>query len=63
MTTTWDLYDYDTAELIRPATVEELWASARAARRDGGRGVINVADQGDRPCYVVGDVDLGEDDE
>lgn len=52
----WDLMDYNTAEVIRPATHDELVASAEAAKRDGGAGVINVADQGDRPCYVVGEV-------
>lgn len=47
------LYDYNTAEPIRPATNEELAASIEAAERDGGAGVILVDDQGDRRCYVV----------
>lgn len=44
-----DLYDYDTADVIRPATREEREASLAAAERDGGSGVIEVDG---RSCYV-----------
>jgi hypothetical protein len=37
-----NLYDYDTAERLRPATPEELAASLEAAERDGGAGVIDL---------------------
>lgn len=43
------LYDYDTAERIRPATADELAASIAAAERDGGAGVIEVDG---RRCYA-----------
>jgi len=46
------LYDYATAEYIRPATTDELAASVAAAEHDGGVGVILVDDQGNRRCYV-----------
>jgi len=49
---TADLYDYKTGDIIRPATEEELTASAERAKYDGGAGVITV-DGTD--CYVVGD--------
>lgn len=52
-TNTAALYDYNTAEFIRPAAAEELAASIEAATKDGGAGVILVADQGDRRCYVA----------
>lgn len=45
-----DLYDYDTAELIREATPEEHEASKAAATLDNGRGVIVVDG---RSCYVA----------
>jgi hypothetical protein len=45
------LHDYNTAEYLRPATPEEHRASIRAARFDGGAGVI-VLDDG-RRCYVA----------
>lgn len=48
-----DLYDYQTGEWIRGATVAELRASVKAAKTDGGAGVILVDDQGERRCYVV----------
>lgn len=48
-----NLYDYNTGELIRPATPDELAASIEAADRDGGAGVILVEDQGIRRCYVA----------
>lgn len=44
-----DLYDYETATIIRPATVDELGASIDAATRDGGAGVILVDG---RKCYA-----------
>lgn len=47
------LYDYATAEHIRPATTDELAASVAAAEHDGGAGVILVDDQGNRRCYVA----------
>jgi len=43
------LVDYQTTEIIRPATADELAASRAAAERDGGRGVIEVDG---RRCYV-----------
>ena len=43
------LYDYDTAERIRPATADELAASIAAAERDGGAGVIEIDG---RRCYA-----------
>jgi|GEM_PF-2785602 len=45
------LHDYDTGAELRPATAEEYQASIRAARFDGGAGVI-VLDDG-RRCYVT----------
>ena len=45
-----DLMDYDTAEAIRPATVEERAESTEAAKHDGGAGVIDVDG---RRCYVA----------
>ncbi len=45
-----DLMDYDTAEVIRPATQEERDASIEAAEHDGGAGVIAVDG---RSCYVA----------
>lgn len=45
------LHAYDTGEELREATPEEHRASIRAARFDGGAGVI-VLDDG-RRCYVV----------
>ena len=45
-----DLTDYDTAEVIRPATAEERGASIEAAMHDGGAGVIDVDG---RRCYVA----------
>jgi len=39
-----DLMDYDTADVIRPATEAEEAASAHAARHDGGAGVISDED-------------------
>lgn len=48
-----DLMDYNTGQRIRDATADELRASIRAARSDGGAGVILVDDQGERSCYVV----------
>lgn len=38
------LHDYDTGAELRPATAEEHRASIRAARFDGGAGVIVLAD-------------------
>lgn len=47
------LYDYDTAEPIRPATADELAASSYAAEhKDAGQGVIDVDG---RRCYVLAD--------
>jgi hypothetical protein len=44
-----DLIDYLTGDVVRPATKDEARASERAARCDGGAGVIEV----DRKlCYV-----------
>jgi len=45
------LHLYSTGEELRPATAEEHRASIRAARFDGGAGVI-VLDDG-RRCYVT----------
>jgi hypothetical protein len=45
------LNDYKTGEVIRPATPEEARASAEAAERDGGAGVIEVDG---RSCFVEG---------
>jgi len=45
------LHLYATGEELRPATAEEHRASIRAARHDGGAGVI-VLDDG-RRCYVT----------
>lgn len=39
-----DLVDYDTADVIRPATAAEEAASAHAARHDGGAGIIGDDD-------------------
>jgi hypothetical protein len=36
------LNNYKTGEVIRPATADEAQASAAAAERDGGAGVIEV---------------------
>jgi len=36
------LYDYETGEIIRIATLREVSSSVAAARHDGGRGVIKV---------------------
>ena len=47
------LCDYATGETIRPATEEELKASLKAARRDGGVGAF-VSDDG-QTVYVVGE--------
>lgn len=44
------LMDYDTAESIRHATVNEYDASMEAAKHDGGVGVIVVDG---RSCYVI----------
>lgn len=49
-----DLYNYETGEYIRPATIEELRESIDAATRDGGAGVIAV--DGVR-CYAIGELD------
>jgi len=46
------LMDYATGEEIRLATYEELVASVEAS----DEGVILVDDQGNRRCYVVGDL-------
>ena len=45
-----DLTDYDTNEVIRPATAEERGASIEAAMHGGGAGVIDVDG---RRCYVA----------
>lgn len=37
-----NLYDYRTADYIRPATAAELAASIEAAETDGGAGVIEI---------------------
>lgn len=47
------LYDYNSGERLRHATEEEADASRVAARRDSGRGVIEVDGS---PCYVEGGV-------
>lgn len=44
------LVDYNTTEIIRDASREEIEQSNEAARRDGGRGVIEVDG---RSCYCV----------
>ena len=43
------LYDYKTGEAIRSATAAELAASIKAAKTDGGAGVIVVDG---RSCYA-----------
>ena len=57
-----DLMDYETGDMIRKATREELKASIKAAEGDGGPGVITVdaIPVGTR-CYVEGDESLLED--
>ncbi len=44
-----DLIDYDTGAIIRKATDAELAESIKAAKEDGGAGVIDVDG---RRCYV-----------
>ena len=39
------LYDYQSGEYIRPSSPSERWESAKAARQDGGGGVITVGGQ------------------
>ena len=46
----YSLHDYQTGELIRAATPEEMSASVEAAEHDGGAGVIEVDG---RSCYVA----------
>lgn len=48
------LMDYKTGEYIRAARPGEVRASIEAARRDGGRGVIEPGAEGGRSCYVEG---------
>lgn len=48
-----ELYNYETGELVRPATIDELRQSIAAAATDGGAGVITV--DGVR-CYALGDL-------
>lgn len=50
----YELYNYETGEYIRPATIEELRESMDAATRDGGAGVITV--DGVR-CYALGELE------
>lgn len=38
----YELYDYETGDYIRPATVEEYEASVAAAEIDGGAGAIRI---------------------
>lgn len=47
------LYDYQTGEYIRPATLVELTASMVAAESDGGAGVIHTIRVNGRSCYVL----------
>ena len=44
------LFDYRTADVLRPASLGELAESVTAARYDGGAGVILVDG---RPCYAL----------
>ena len=44
-----DLIDYETGDIIRKATADELRESIDAAKVDGGAGVIDVDG---RSCYV-----------
>lgn len=44
-----DLINYATGVVIGPATKAQMLESERAARMDGGAGVINV---GGNACYV-----------
>lgn len=54
MLTTPTLFDYQTGEIIRDATEQELAASRAAAEADGGAGVIEVDIGGKtRRCYVA----------
>lgn len=46
---TASLQDYQTGDIIRPATQEELEASISAAQEDGGAGVIIIDG---RSCFV-----------
>jgi len=46
------LCDYQTGDTIREATIEELRASIKAAKHDGGAGVILIDG---KPCYVEGE--------
>lgn len=48
--TGYGLFDYDTDERIRRATVAELDASFAQAKHDNGAGVIDV---NGRTCYVA----------
>jgi len=45
-----DLIDYNTLEIIRTATADELRDSIEAAKTDGGAGVIDVDG---RSCYAA----------
>lgn len=45
------IVDYRSNATVRQATPEEWILSVQQARRDGGAGVITVADY-DRPVYV-----------
>ncbi len=47
------LHDYETGEPVRPATLREHAKSVVQARRDGGRGVVEIHG---RACYVLGDL-------
>ena len=49
-----DLMDYEDGSVIRPASAAEHLASRAAARRDGGRGVIEVTIKDSKTsCYVL----------
>lgn len=62
MTTNSDytLHDYETDTIIREATLAEMLECLDAAKKDDGAGIIVVDDQGERRCYVSGDLQYGD---
>jgi hypothetical protein len=47
---TASVHDYQTGDVLRPATEDELRSSIDAAQRDGGAGVIEIDG---RLCFVI----------
>jgi len=54
------LHDYETDAIIREATLAEMLECLDAAKKDDGAGIIVVDDQGERRCYVSGDLQYGD---